>query len=170
MLMLALLSESQEFGGLLDPIPLVQTDYDIVEHRSRVERRERVRELGASHGPTGQRREHLPCPPVYAPAPKPAVEGRIEPLVSLLQPPSDGTSRHLLIGHPCPRLHCRDSATQNMASTTDRTTDQTDLRPPRTPFSSKVKCAATGTVTGAGAGRSGQWFCRWSMPCSASAE
>src|SRR5674536_5828 len=48
MLMLALLSESQEFGGLLDPIPLVQTDYDIVEHRSRVERRERVRELGAS--------------------------------------------------------------------------------------------------------------------------
>src|SRR5674536_202138 len=56
MLMLALLSESQEFGGLLDPIPLVQTDYDIVEPRSRVERRERVRELGASHGPSGQRR------------------------------------------------------------------------------------------------------------------
>src|SRR5674536_357059 len=70
MLMLALLSESQEFGGLLDPIPLVQTDYDIVEHRSRVERRERVRELGASHGPTGQRREHLPCPPVYATTPQ----------------------------------------------------------------------------------------------------
>src|SRR5674536_382513 len=59
MLMLALLSESQEFGGLLDPIPLVQTDYDIVEHRSRVERRERA--VSYTHLRAHETPEHLVC-------------------------------------------------------------------------------------------------------------